>query len=134
MGSALTSPIDHRDVSLGQKGFTERNSPYPQEDVVTNPNPCRPAPGNKKPVLMSTQGEFVESDFADLWLRHGNVCRWNQIPNNRLLWFSCLPDRAPLEEHEEFLNLAEELAPKNHGALRFSPTTSLSAEYYSVAR
>lgn len=69
------TPVYFGEVSSQLKGFIDRTFSYLKPDYLTNPNPCRLAPG-KQWVFISSQGHGDEDVFADIYPRYAYFFKW----------------------------------------------------------
>ena len=69
------TPVYFGEVSSQLKGFIDRTFSYLKPDYLTNPNPCRLAPG-KQWVFIASQGHGDEDVFADIYPRYAYFFKW----------------------------------------------------------
>jgi multimeric flavodoxin WrbA len=105
----LASPVYYGDISSQLKGFIDRSFSYLVPDYITNPNPCRLAPG-KKLVFILTQGQPDEEKFADVFPRYDAFLSWYGFTGHHLIRACGVSKQGDAELREVAMKMAEETA------------------------
>ena len=105
----LASPVYYGDISSQLKAFIDRSFSYLVPDYMTNPHPCRLAPG-KKLVFVLTQGHPDESKFADIFPRYDAFLSWYGFDGHHLIRSCGLSRQTDTEALEVAMQMAEETA------------------------
>lgn len=110
----LASPVYYGDLSSQLKGFIDRTFSYLVPDYVTNPQKSRLSPG-KKLVLVLTQGNPDEEQFADVFPRYDYFLRMYGFDYSRVIRACGVrrPDEA--RGREDVMHLAEYTAAQLFG-------------------
>jgi len=107
----MASPIYYGEVSSQMKAFIDRTFSYLVPDFPTNPQPSRLTPG-KKLVMILAQGDPGDEKYADVFPRYDYFFRWYGFTDNHLIRACGVFGPGEVEEREDVMNLAEELAKK----------------------
>ncbi len=105
----LASPVYYGDITSQLKGFIDRSFSYLVPDYMTNPRPCRLAPG-KKLVFVLTQGHPDESQYADVFPRYNAFLTWYGFDGHHLIRSCGLSRQTDAEALDVAMKLAEETA------------------------
>lgn len=105
----LASPIYYGDVTSQLKGFIDRTYSYLKPDYLSNPEPCRLAPG-KKLLMILPQGQPDEKQFADVFLKYEMFFKWYGFKDFRLIRACGVQDVNDAKNRNDLMTLAEDTA------------------------
>ena len=105
----MASPVYYGDVSGQLKCFIDRTFSYLVPDYITNPKPCRLAPG-KKLVFIITQGQPDEGLFADIFPRYSGFLKWYGFAEARLIRACGIGPASADKVPDRYLKMADETA------------------------
>ena len=107
----MATPIYFGEMTSQMKGFLDRVYSYLVPDYMTNPKPCRLAPG-KKLVFIQVQGQPNETLYADVYPRIENFFKRYGFAERYFLLACGVRHLGDISAREESLRQAEEVGKR----------------------
>ena len=107
----MATPVYYGDIPSQLKAFVDRTFCYLLPDFHTNPNPSR-LPGEKKLLMILTQGHPSKDQFKDIFPRYESFFQWYGFKDNHVIRGTGLGEKGEALKRKDILKEAEELAKK----------------------
>lgn len=105
----LATPVYFGDLTAQLKGFIDRTFSYFAPDYRTSATPSRLAPG-KKLVFIQTQGNPVETFFADIYPKYSAFLKRNSFGEAHLIRAQGVSTSDDIIKHEVYLRQVGQVA------------------------